>query len=245
METYYRREQEDALVNIVHYVRDTIQLEIWNNAVKLREFAEIGPDSELWTRFLNRQFIDVPVGPLMLSEALFLAQEEGWNIIGKAEKDEKYLQSTEANHDLMMQKQRDKSEEIKRMFESTLRPKDTKWTQGYNRKKLSTFVPAFQLMRESEKAYISWLNEAYTLPSGEVTTSLWENLVLDRANMENSVDCAILHSNSPDREFGTKNDSINQILCNNEPLEINQVLFYNSGLDLDIHQRIKVKRFWE
>ncbi len=213
METYYRREQEEALVDMVHYVRDTIQQETWDNAVKLREFAEICPESELWTRFLNRQFIDVPVGPLMLSEALFLAQKKGWNIIGKAEKDERYLQNTEANHDLMVQKQREKSEEIKKMFEDTLRPKDTRWKQEYNRKELSTFVPAFQLTRESEKAYISWFNEAYTLPSGKVMTSLWENLVLDRAN-------------------------------NNEPLEINQVLFYNLGLDLDIRQRIKVKRFW-
>ena len=55
------------------------------------------------------------------------------------------------------------------------------------------------------------------------------------ADMENSVDCVIPHSNpqelpvldglrnqrflqSPDREFGTKTDSINQILCNNSSL---------------------------
>ena len=32
--------------------------------------------------------------------------------------------------------------------------------------------------------------------------------------MENSVDYVTVHSNSPDREFGTKCSSINQILCN-------------------------------
>ena len=32
--------------------------------------------------------------------------------------------------------------------------------------------------------------------------------------MENSVDSVTVHSNSPDREFGTKGNSIIQILCN-------------------------------
>ncbi len=213
METYYRREQENSLVDIVHYVRDTIQQEIWNKSVKLREFAEISPDSYLWTRFLNKQFTDVPVGSLMLSEALFLAQERDWNIIGRAEKDERYLQSTQANHNLILQKKRKRLQEMRSMFENTLRQKDTRWKQEYDIWELDVFVPVFRLTRDEEEAYISWFNEVYTLHSGKKQTSLRENLVLDRANT-------------------------------NEPLEINQVLFYNPSLDLDIRQRIKVKRFW-
>src|SRR3989338_3943778 len=213
METYYRQEQEGALKDMIHYVRDTIQQEIWDNSVKLGEFAKINPDSQLWVRFLNRQFIDVPVGPLMLGEVLFLAQEKGWDIVGKAEKDERYLQSTEANHNLIVQNQREKSEEMRQMFESTLRPKDAQWKQEYNLRELSMFVPVFKLTRDVENAYISWFNEAYNVPSGKAMTSLWGSLVLDRTN-------------------------------NNESLEINQVRFYNPSLDLDIRQRIKIKKFW-
>ena len=43
-------------------------------------------------------------------------------------------------------------------------------------------------------------------------------------NMENSVDSVTVHSNSPDREFGTKGNSIIQILCNYGDIETNTAL---------------------
>ena len=53
--------------------------------------------------------------------------------------------------------------------------------------------------------------------------------------MENSVDSVTVHSNSPDREFGTKGNSIIQILCINESIQkIVQERQRNIGFNISV-----------
>src|SRR3989338_4482233 len=64
---------------------------------------------------------------------------------------------------------------------------------------------------QKPKGQMNYANNQYPL---NATSSFTSSSISVYSDMENSVDCVILHSNSPDREFGTKSDSINQILCN-------------------------------
>jgi len=51
-----------------------------------------------------------------------------------------------------------------------------------------------------------------------ITAELYKSVKLSYNTlfMENSVDSVTTHSNSPDREFGTRRNSIIQIFCNKE-----------------------------
>ena len=209
--TYYTPQEEERLVDVVHYVRDSLSLDQWNATAQLKEYAEISPDSLLWRRFSRRQLLDVPVAALMLSEALFLAEERRWVILEKELENSAYIQFTQKSHEKIIDQRRKILQKGYDTIMHTSAPE--KKTADGSAAEASMFLPAYLLKREEEQAYVSWHNEIYVLSREDpVIPVLWSNLILDRA----------------DGNF----------------LELSHETFYNSGLDCDIRERLKVKRFW-
>ncbi|MDO8459941.1 MAG: hypothetical protein Q7S74_02435, partial [Nanoarchaeota archaeon] len=86
-------------------------------------------------------------------------------------------------------------------------------SRGTNPKGLviNAVMGVFDIIGGKVRKYCGLEKQVYCQFCGEEITREWAVVV-----MENSVDCATAHSNSPDRELGTKCNSIILILCNNK-----------------------------
>lgn len=197
IKTYYTREEEPELCEVLESVRLDLTPEQWIGSVPLIEYLE--EHDSIKKRFYNQRIMDNPSGALMLSEVLFNASKLGWTFTRVKENGEYYSQ-TQNTHNKIAKEMTDNMK-LHDFFINKIREEST------NRLRLKPdpttiawkIVPMYKLScpKFSLPTYVSYLNNIHTNVFGS-TSNLWEEIIIEKGNEYIRFDSCFFYMNVGD-----------------------------------------------